>query len=177
MREEPVAAVRQRLSEPLALRLRPIPLAEVRSLLAGTASADVQARWHPEYPTRNSLGALFLLVAAHQAMERPLDARSPWWVYQMIMNGYAVGDVGFHGPPADDGLRVVEIGYGVVPVWRGRGLATAACRMITEQAWAAGADQVVAEVEPSNVASRKVLLHNGFAEDDVGRFVIDKPVR
>ena len=47
--------------------------------------------------------------------------------------------------------------------------------MIVELAWSAGADQVLAEVDPSNVASRKVLLRNGFAERRRGRFVIDKP--
>jgi RimJ/RimL family protein N-acetyltransferase len=149
----------------------------VRSLVAGRANADLQRRWHPEYPTRDSLSALFLIVAAYEVMERPLDDRSPWWVYQMIVNGYVVGDIGFHGPPADDGPQVVEIGYGVVPAWRGRGLATAACRMITEQAWASGADQVVAEVEPSNTASRTVLLRNGFREEGAGRFLIDAPCR
>lgn len=179
-----MAAIGQRLSPPAGLqrsipglRLRPIPPAEVQSLLAGRASADVQRRWHPEYPMRDTLSALFLIVAAYEVMERPLDARSPWWVYQLIMNGYVVGDVGFHGPPAGDGPQVVEIGYGVVPAWRGRGLATAACRMITEQAWASGADQVVAEVGPTNVASRKVLLRNGFREDGAGRFLIEAPTR
>ena len=174
MPQEPMA-IRQRLIPPL--RLRPIPPPEVRSLLAGTAGADTQRRWHPEYPTRDTLSSLHLIVAAYQAMERPLDARSPWWIYQMIVNGYAVGDVGFHGPPPHDGPQVVEIGYGVVPAWRGRGLATAACRMITEQAWASGADQVVADVEPANLASRKVLLRNGFSDDGLGRFMIDRPAR
>jgi RimJ/RimL family protein N-acetyltransferase len=173
MSQESMAAVRQRLS----LQLRPIPLPEVRSLVAGEANPDLQHRWHPEYPTPDTLSALCLIVASYQVMERPLDSGSPWWIYQMIMNGCAVGDIGFHGPPADEGPQVVEIGYGVVPAWRGRGLATAACRMITEQAWASGADQVVAEVRPTNVASRKVLLRNGFHEDGEDRFLIEAPAR
>ena len=71
-----------------------------------------------------------------------------------------VGDIGFHGPPEPGRRAVVEIGYAVVPGWRGRGVATRACTLILEQAWRDGADLVQAEAV--NPASRAVLLKNGF---------------
>ena len=69
----------------------------------------------------------------------------------------------------------VEIGYAVVPARRGCGLATRACALIVEVAWRAGAEEVLAEAEPDNPASRKVLLNNGFTAVDDRRFVINRP--
>ncbi len=86
-----------------------------------------------------------------------------------------VGDVGFHGPPPVDGVAAVEIGYAVVPAWRGRGVATQACRSILSYAWAHGAAEVWADAEPANAASRAVLGKNGFRPGPDGAFWIQRP--
>jgi ribosomal-protein-alanine N-acetyltransferase len=84
-----------------------------------------------------------------------------------------VGDIGFHGPPSPE--RAVEIGYSVVPAWRGHGVATRACALILQQAWEDGADSVVAETDDGNVASQAVLLRNGFQRRPDGVFMINRP--
>jgi RimJ/RimL family protein N-acetyltransferase len=66
------------------------------------------------------------------------------------------------GPPGAD--RVVEIGYSVIPVRRGRGYATEATRAIV--LWALGQPQVevvVARCDRKNTASIRVLERIGFA--------------
>ena len=76
-------------------------------------------------------------------------------------------------PAGPDG--VVEIGYTVVPAWRGRGVASRACGLIVEQAWRDGAEIVIAETDDDNVASQAVLLRNGFQRRPDGVFMIKRP--
>ena len=86
-----------------------------------------------------------------------------------------VGDIGFHGPPTDRRPCRVEIGYCVVPAWRGQGVASRACALIVEQAWTQGAEVIMADTEPDNPASQQVLLGNGFRSADGPIFHIDRP--
>jgi RimJ/RimL family protein N-acetyltransferase len=97
-----------------------------------------------------------------------------WWVLEVLVDGEVVGDAGFHGPPAAAGPVEVEIGYAVVPERRGRGIATAACGELLALAWRQGADTVLAETEPDNLASRRVLLGNGFRARADGTFAIGR---
>lgn len=58
---------------------------------------------------------------------------------------------------------VVEIGYGIAPVHRGRGLATAAVRHLLELAKSDGRICIVtAETATDNRASQRTLEKNGF---------------
>lgn len=67
-----------------------------------------------------------------------------------------VGETGFHGPPDRNGT--VEIGYSVVPDYRGAGIALEATRELLRDAiLRAGVRRVVAECEPDNAASVRVL--------------------
>ena len=101
-----------------------------------------------------------MVFAAHQAMTGGIGKSPAWWIHQIVVDGVVVGDIGFHGPPGPE--LAVEIGYSVVPAWRGRGVASRACALILQQAWQDGADTVVAETDHDNVASQAVLLRNGF---------------
>ena len=47
--------------------------------------------------------------------------------------GEVIGDIGFHGPP--DQAGTVEIGYGIVEQYRGRGLAGESAVAICGLAW------------------------------------------
>jgi RimJ/RimL family protein N-acetyltransferase len=163
--------------EPYALRLRRVPLAEARLMLAGRPTPAMQACWHPEYPQADSLDALAMLAAADQAMDGELrSAAIVWGMWQIVVDDLVVGDIGFHGPPADPAAASVEIGYNVVPAWQGRGVATKACRAIVQRAWRDGAVLVRAETEPDNAASQTVLARNGFrlGADHVWR--LERPV-
>ena len=84
----------------------------------------------------------------------------PFGYYQILVDGTVVGGIGFHGPPRDG---LVEIGYGVVPSVRGRGVASSSLRLILEVA--AGFDQVkrvCGRTTPDNVASQRVMLSTGM---------------
>lgn len=78
--------------------------------------------------------------------------------------GLVVGSIGFGWPPVDG---VVEVGYGVVPSRRGRGLATEAARALVAFALAApGVRAVRASAELANPASLRVLLKAGLRRVD-----------
>lgn len=78
--------------------------------------------------------------------------------------GRAVAALGTKGYPDADG--VVEIGYGVTPADRGRGLATEAVGALTAYLLGEPAVRMVtAETEVGNLASQRVLEANGFVRD------------
>jgi [ribosomal protein S5]-alanine N-acetyltransferase len=142
------------------LRLVPLPVDVARRMLAGDLEPEAISHWHPEYPLPDSLDAIAMALAAHQAMTGASDGPPTWWIHHIVVDGVVVGDIGFHGPPGPD--RVVEIGYSVVPAWRRQGVATRACDLILQQAWRDGAEIVIAETDHDNVASQAVLMSNGF---------------
>ena len=94
------------------------------------------------------------------------------------VTGEVIGDIGFHGPPDEAGT--VEIGYGIVEQYRGRGLvgesAVAICRLACS--WLE-VTRIVAQTEEGNAASAGVLGHAGFREDGVAdglrNFSLDRP--
>jgi RimJ/RimL family protein N-acetyltransferase len=73
-----------------------------------------------------------------------------------------VGTAGFKGPP-DAGGRV-EIAYGIVPEFRGRGYATTAAGKLVDFARGdLSVKLICAHTLPENNASTRVLAKNGFA--------------
>jgi RimJ/RimL family protein N-acetyltransferase len=132
-----------------------------------------QPSWHRQYPLPDTIDAIAMLFAAHRAMLGAVSNSPAWWIHQIVVDGVAIGDIGFHGPPSPE--LVVEIGYSVVPAWRGRGIATRACALIMQQAWQDGADTVIAETDAGNLASQVVLLRNGFQRRPDGVFMINRP--
>ena len=84
--------------------------------------------------------------------------------FVVLLDGVIVGDCGWFGPPDEDGE--VEIGYGLAPSARGRGLGTEAVRLLVEWVRSQGARSVRAEVLPGNEASLRLLARLGF--EDIG---------
>ncbi|WP_105975202.1 GNAT family N-acetyltransferase [Streptomyces geranii] len=75
----------------------------------------------------------------------------------------AVGGIGFHGVPDEDGKA--EIGYDLAEAARGNGYATEALRKLAE--WALARDDVrslFATVEPHNTPSQAVIARAGFTK-------------
>ena len=141
-----------------------------------TGSVEGPHPWHPDYPQPETLDGWAMVLAAHQVMGSVLTPGPPrWWVHQIVVDDEVVGDIAFHGPPADVGPQVVEIGYDVVPARRRQGIATQACAMIVDLAWRDGADRVVALTEPDNVGSQQVLLRNGFRRSVGGAYSLERP--
>lgn len=75
--------------------------------------------------------------------------------------GLVVGNTAFVGPPNDG---EVEIAYGVVPSFEGRGYATQAANALTEFAFTdERVTSVIAHTLPEENASTHILEKNGFA--------------
>ena len=141
--------------EPVSVRtprLRLVaPSSEVwRDLLNGVSGPAIEG-----YPTQGDI------VMARLVVDGYLDA-GEWGPWQVIdrATGEIVGGVGFKGAPDDEGD--VEIGYGLAPTARGRGLATEAVAALIERARAHGVRAVRAEADAGNTASRHVLERSGF---------------
>jgi len=86
-----------------------------------------------------------------------------WLNYIVVFPGTStvVGDIGFLGPPDADGC--VEIGYSVIPEYRGRGFATEMVQRMTD--WAFSQQHVVsirAHTMPGNTASIRILRRCGY---------------
>ncbi|MEU4033424.1 GNAT family N-acetyltransferase [Streptomyces collinus] len=108
--------------------------------------------------TREACG--FLLKAYEGGVHRP-----EFGVFVLVReeDGLAVGGIGFHGAPDEEGR--VEIGYDLVEEARGRGYATEALRALAE--WALARDDVhslFATVERANTASQAVVTRAGFVQ-------------
>ena len=102
---------------------------------------------------------------------------APWSMRLKDDHTY-IGDLDFKGPARGN---AVEIGYGVLPQYEGKGYTTEAVRAMTQ--WAFGNPDVIfieAETEPENKGSRRVLEKCGFIPDGEGkegpRFVLESPL-
>jgi len=103
------------------------------------------------------------LVPALDAARRS-DA-DPWGSHLIFerADGALVGFGGFKGAP-DAGT--VEIGYAIAPSRQGRGLATAAARVLVERAHADGVSAVIAHTLAEPNPSTSVLARCGFRQVD-----------
>ncbi len=97
---------------------------------------------------------------AVQVVEDPASAA---WITGVVWDPdrrLAVGRAGYHGPPEGG---VVEVGYSIDPQHRRQGYARAALRALVERAAREpGVTTVRASVSPDNVASRDLVLSEGF---------------
>ena len=91
------------------------------------------------------------------------------WSARLLIHGekrVLIGDAGFHGPP--DGKGAVEIGYSIVPEYRGRGFAFEAAQALVAHALAhPRVRRVTARCLHDNYPSLKVLQKLGMRQ--VGR--------
>lgn len=89
-----------------------------------------------------------------------LQAAQGWGSWLAVAGGEVVASLAVKEPLAGG---VVEIGYGVAPARRGRGLATAAVLLVLQDLAGRGVRAVRAETSPGNPASGRVLQKAGFA--------------
>jgi RimJ/RimL family protein N-acetyltransferase len=82
-------------------------------------------------------------------------------------DGRVAGECGTKTAPDDDGA--VEIGYGLAPQSRGRGLGTSALKLLlAELAAIPAVRRIDAQVHVGNTASQRMLVAAGFTEQ--GRY-------
>jgi RimJ/RimL family protein N-acetyltransferase len=101
------------------------------------------------------------------------------WITEGAPGTFAAGGAGFAiADPETDRVvggigivplrpeeRTAEIGYWVSPAARGRGVATAACRALTAQAFAHGLERLELRTEPENALSQRVALAAGYTRE------------
>ncbi|HEX7977077.1 MAG TPA: GNAT family N-acetyltransferase [Gemmatimonadaceae bacterium] len=101
-----------------------------------------------------------------QWLERLRSATGPDpWVYGFAVIHHddqcVIGAASFKGPPDDDG--VVEVAYGIVPAYQGRGYATeAASALVAFAVERVDVCTIRAHTMPDNNASMRVLAKAGF---------------
>lgn len=143
-------------------RLRMVPLTselvraalEDRAALSAMVEAHVPAEWpNPDF-------AEMLQFEAKRLAQNP--ERGQWdGVIIHAANRMLIGAMGFKGGPDEHGT--VEIGYDIIPAYRGQGLAPEMARAMI--AWAftqPGVERVTADCESNNVASIRVLEKVGM---------------
>jgi [ribosomal protein S5]-alanine N-acetyltransferase len=139
------------------LRLCLLSPGEMNALLDGRPSGS--RRWAEGYPLD---GTLVAVAMALDLLTHGVE-RGPFGHYQIVLpdEDLVVGDIGFHAPP--DELGEVSVGFGIVPVARGRGYAGEALRAIL--GWALAQPEVRcvhADTDLVNLASQRVLQGAGM---------------
>jgi RimJ/RimL family protein N-acetyltransferase len=145
------------------LVLRPSTIPLLRAELAGNrALAEALGVVVPESwpPGEHNLNAV------RYFLEHPELIADGWSDYYAIARetpgtpATLVCSIGYQGLPSAAGR--VEVGYSVVPQWRGRGIATEAVSALVARAQAHGMSSVIGHARPDNAASIRVLTKSGF---------------
>ena len=132
-------------------RLELVPLTddEAEAILARRREGRA---WSPGYPTPGDVETA--------GWPAPADVR--WQTLQLRerATGLVIGAIGCHGAPEDG---IVEIGYGIAPEARGRGLASEACAALVAFLEAQPEVRVLrAATDADNLPSQRVLERCGF---------------
>ncbi len=140
------------------IRLVPVSTAVAVAVLSyGDVDATLTGlRRAPDWPHEDTADAFRPLA------EHPLHTGDG--TFLLVEDDVVVGDCGWFGPPDEDGEA--EIGYGLAPSARGRGVGTAGVALLLAWAGERGARTVRAEVLPGNLPSLRLLAGLGFT--DVG---------
>ncbi|MFK4065831.1 GNAT family N-acetyltransferase [Streptomyces sp. NPDC029674] len=138
------------------LALRELPPAACADLAAGGTGG---LTWLDGGPFTGTRKAAEMMKKAYASGVH----RSEWGLYALVRTAdeLAVGGMGFHGPPDDDGC--VEVGYDLVETARGHGYATLALRALSE--WALTHPEVtslLAVTTPDNTPSQRVATRAGY---------------
>lgn len=143
------------------LTLTGVHPAAARDLRLG---GDGGFEWLDGGPYEGTRVASSYMVKAYEAgVHRP-----DFGVFALVRHedGRAIGAMGFHGVPDEEGR--VEVGYDLVEGARGQGYATEALRTLTEWALARDdVDMVFATIEHANVPSQRVVSRAGFTRATV----------
>ncbi|MEU6552999.1 GNAT family N-acetyltransferase [Streptomyces sp. NPDC046915] len=115
--------------------------------------------WVDGGPFQGTRDAAGMVVKAYEAgVHRP-----EFGLFALVRreDGRAVGGMGFHGAPDEEGRA--EVGYDLVEAARGQGYATEALRALSE--WALARDDVrllMATVDQENLPSQAVVTRSGY---------------
>ncbi|MEU6766772.1 GNAT family N-acetyltransferase [Streptomyces sp. NPDC046853] len=138
------------------LVLREVSPAAAADLAAGGTGGLTWIEGGPYEGTRRA--AEMVTKAYASGVHRP-----EWGMFALVRaeDEVAVGGMGFHGPPDEEG--VAEVGYDLAPAARGRGYASEALASLS--AWALprpGVSALLALIEPENTPSQAVATRAGY---------------
>jgi [ribosomal protein S5]-alanine N-acetyltransferase len=150
------------------------PRLELRSMSEAFMQAIVDgrvedARWLldatlPAEPPGDDV-TRFLTRRLEQVRQNPDVLRWLTRAIVLLENRTMVGNVGFHGEPGVNGKNLsgaLEIGYGILPEFRGKGYATEAVAALLEWAQREGIRHFIASVSPDNAPSLAIVRKLGF---------------
>lgn len=123
-----------------------------------TASDNEMAALIAEQKEEELKAAYGEMLAQSKANPQQRQWYAMWFIE--LPSGERVGELCFKGLSCDG---IVEIGYGLLPEFWGKGYATEAVMAVTE--WASrqqGVKQIEAETDAENIASQRVLYKAGF---------------
>jgi ribosomal-protein-alanine N-acetyltransferase len=148
--------------ETRSLRLVPHAPEHLRALIKGPECYAQSSGMRPANGLRDFIVSDDVSPEWQAALESANGA-DPWrygFAVVHLENGMVIGNAGFTGPPDAEGM--VEIAYGIVPDFQGRGYASEAADALV--AWAAknGAAIARAHTLPERNASTRVLEKCGF---------------
>ena len=125
-----------------------------RGLFAEALLAEVPAHW-------TEFGTGPLQWALDKLTEAPADAGWLTWFPIYKEDNLLIGSGGYKGQPNDAGE--VEIGYEIIPAYRGRGLATEMAHALVKRAFSFNAvSKVLAHTLAQPNASTAILIKLGF---------------
>lgn len=138
------------------LTLQGVTPAAAADLKAGGDGGFVWVEGGPFDGTREA--AEWMMKAYDGGVHRP-----EWGLFVLVRreDGLAVGGVGFHGVPDDEGRA--EVGYDLAESARGHGYATEALRTLSDLALTRdGVEQLFATIEGANTPSQGVASRAGY---------------
>ncbi|MEU4087446.1 GNAT family N-acetyltransferase [Streptomyces aureus] len=138
------------------LTLQGVTPAAAADLRAGGTGGFEWIEGGPFHGTRDAAGSVVNAYA--KGVHRP-----EWGMFVLVRreDGLAVGAIGFHGVPDDEGRA--EVGYDLAENARGRGYATEALRALAEAALARDDVKLLfAAIEQENAPSQRVIARAGF---------------
>jgi RimJ/RimL family protein N-acetyltransferase len=155
----------QGMIESLRLQLRPWSPEHLLALIQGTE------QFHQASGLRAAEGLREFVVSDEISDSwfeqlRTATSADPWVFGFAVVDrecGLVIGSAGFKGAPDDDGM--VEIGYGIVPAFEGKGYATEAASALISFASSDPRVRIIRAhtlAEPN--ASTRVLAKNDFAK-------------
>ena len=140
----------------MAVRIAPVKLVWVEALSISDELFSERFGWSV------APGWIGFPEALPHALEAARSTDEDVWGSHLIFDDdLLVGFGGFKGPPRDG---IVEIGYAVSPSRQGRGVATAATRLLIQQARSAGIETVVAHTLAEFNPSTTVLQRCDFRQ-------------
>ena len=147
------------------IELRPYAPQHLLALLEGEEAFHRSSGLHAAVGLRDFY---FSGEVSPKWLEQLRTAREPdFWTFGFaVLNpavGQVIGSTGFKGQPDADGI--VEVAYAIVPVWQGKGFATAALReLLAFVRNDSRVRRIRAHTLPEANASTRVLTKNGFTK-------------